>query len=392
MSVQGQDFVNKRAVSLETMRQAIKNQAPLVPGALAHVTPQVRAIVKQLDLKRATNVFTTGCGDSLYVAMATRFAFEKYSGLRTEAIEALEFSRYTVDYIPPASLVVSISAGGNKSRPTEALRRAQRFGATTVAVTGERQTPFSQAGNYMILQNEYEYRVTPPEGEGTFKLGNYLASMISMYVLALEIGLTKGVISRSDYDTAVAQILRAADIIPPTIQANQATISEYATRVANAPAHYILGGGPSYATALFTAAKMFELPQLHGVPIELEEWAHEQYFLTRSGTPVLVIMPPGRSLDRAREQILGAKDLDAHVVAVCDAQDHETRELADQTFPILGEVAEEFTPLTYCIPGQLLALELSRALGKPAFKFINALQYEVNRRQITASRMRGLDD
>jgi glutamine---fructose-6-phosphate transaminase (isomerizing) len=384
-----QEFVNRRAVSLITMRRAIESQAALVHGVMDFVRPQVQALVSRLDVDKVTNVFTVGCGDSLYAAMATRFAFEKYSGLRVEPMEALEFSRYTVDYLPVGSLVVGISAGGNKSRPAEAIQEARRNGAATVVITGERSSPFTAHADHVILQNEYEFRVPAPEGEGTFKIGNYIASMIGLYLLALALGRARGVLSGPGEESALTEMRRASRIVSETIEANDARMREYAAGTTNADAHYILGGGPNYATALFTAAKLFELPQKHGVPVELEEWAHEQYFLTRPGTAVIILAAPGASVDRAREQMAGAKDMGARVAVVCDPDDAETRAQADVAFIVRGALREEFSPLTYCVPGQLLALELSRALGKPAFDFISSRQYETNRRQISASHMRG---
>ena len=161
-----------------------------------------------------------------------------------------------------------------------------------------------------------------------------------------------------------------------------------ANTIKEADAYQIVGAGPNFATALFTSAKLFEMPQRHGVPIELEEWAHQQYFLVRSQTPVFFIVAPGNSVSRAREQMIGAKDMGAMVIAVCDQEDRETQSLADLTFTVIGCLEEEFSPLTYCIPGELFAVALSSAMNKPAFAFISPKQYHVNMRQIRESQMR----
>jgi hypothetical protein len=62
--------------------------------------------------------------------------------------------------------------------------------------------------------------------------------------------------------------------------------------------------------------------------------------------------------------------------------------LADVVLPIEGQIAEEFSPLTYLIPGELLAIGLCQARGRPAFSFVSPRQYEVNMRQIKDSRQR----
>jgi glucosamine 6-phosphate synthetase-like amidotransferase/phosphosugar isomerase protein len=381
------DFPNRLPVSVETMLLAVRSQAELIPALIDHLRPQVRKVVAELKPERMSSVFAVGCGDSLYASMATRLAFDKYSGFRMEPIEALEFSRYAVDYIPKESLVIGISSGGRTSRPVEAMRHAKRVGAYTVAVTGSPDSPIAAESDLSIFQNEADFRVPAPPGEGTFALGNYLAAMIGMYLIALELGRAKAGLAPAEQELAISEITRAAQIIGTTIEANDQPVSEFARIVRELGTYYILGGGPSYATALFMAAKLFEMPQSHGVPIELEEWAHEQFFLTRSGTTVLIVAPLGRSVSRAREQIVGAKDMGARVAVICDEGDHETQRLADVSFPIVGALKEEFSPLTYCVPGELFAAHLCRAMNKPAFSFISIEQFNVNKRQVSHSQI-----
>ncbi len=378
-------------VSVATMVKAVLSQAEIIHGVLQHVTPQVQAVVAQLAKMPVTNIFTTGCGDSYFAPVATRLAFEKYSGCRTEAIESLELSRYTVDYLPAGSVVVGVSSGGDKSRTVEAVQEANRVGAVTVAVTGNLDSPLAREATYKIVQNERAFRIPAPPGERTTGLGNYHASLVTLYLLALELGRQGSIIDDTGYEDLVAQIKRSADIITATVEANEARIRDYARSVKDADAYYILGGGPSHATAMFSAAKLFEQPQVQGVPVELEEWAHLQYFLTRRGSQVMVFVPPGDSVDRAREQMMGAKDMGADVVAICDQDDAETLALADLSFPVLGELPEEFSPLTYCIPGELFATYVSAALGKPASRWFNWKQHEVNIRQISQSQLRSSD-
>ena len=100
----------------------------------------------------------------------------------------------------------------------------------------------------------------------------------------------------------------------------------------------------------------------------------------------------GRSIDRAREQMIGARDMGAQVIAICDSQDAATMALADVVFPIEGQLAEEFSPLTYLIPGELPASGLCPAGGRPALSFMSSFisprQHEVNMRHIKHSQQR----
>lgn len=376
-------------VSVATMLASVESQAGLIRTVLDHVTPQVREIVRQLDPASITEVVTAGCGDSLYAAIGARLAFEKHSGFRMEPLEALEFSRYTVNHLSKGAIVIGISAGGDKSRTIEAIKEANRVGLRTIAIVGVADSPLATESNFVIAQNERETRPSPtPESSGVFALGNYLASMVTLVVIAFELGLASGRLSADEYQALRDQVLASASIIEATVPATLDAVRAYAASVRDATAFYILGGGPSHATALFGAAKLFEMPQALGVPVELEEWAHEQYFLTRPGTALIVVAPPGASVDRAREQLWGANKMGARTVVICDSEDHVTKASADIALGIRGVLPEEFAALTYSIPLEQLAALLCEARGQAAFEFISGLQFNVNMDQIGRSTLR----
>lgn len=377
-------------VSVDTMLASIESQADLIPAVMQHVRPQIDGIASRTDLASIDNVFVTGCGDSLYAAMAARLAFEKFSGYRVEPMEALEFSRYTVDSLPVRSLVIGVSAGGDKSRTIEALAEARKRGALTWAITGVPDSPLGRQSDSVLIHNEHDLRPAPaPHGAGgVFALGNYLASLVTLYEVALILGRTSGKVSDSGAQQARESIFSSSDTIRATVAANTDAVRNLAHNVATTAPYYIVGGGPSFATALFGAAKLFEMPQAHGIPVELEEWAHEQYFLTRQGTVFIGVNPPGASTDRVREQIGGAREMGAFTVAICDRGDSATADLVDLALPIQGELPEAFSPLVYCVPLELFAVYLCQAMGKDAFAFINPKQFEVNMRQIGESALR----
>src|SRR5207237_1961795 len=86
-----------------------------------------------------------------------------------------------------------------------------------------------------------------------------------------------------------------------TLDASAEPARRAAGLIATAPITTFLGAGPSRASAAFGAAKLFEGPQRYGVVQDLEEWAHEQYFVSGPTTPTVVVAPVGASRDRAAE-------------------------------------------------------------------------------------------
>ena len=121
-----------------------------------------------------------------------------------------------------------------------------------------------------------------------------------------------------------------------------------------------------------------------------EEWAHSQYFTTRPSTHTIVIVPRGESHERALE-ILGAVTVkDGKKIVIGEETDETLRRAADIYFPIVGlkQIKEEFSPLVYAIPLELLAMHISDHLGRSGFDFENKPWVrEENFRQIFGSRI-----
>ena len=160
------------------------------------------------------------------------------------------------------------------------------------------------------------------------------------------------------------------------------------SRSERSTAFTILGSGPSVATSLFYAAKTYELPRVYGVSQELEEWAHEQFFLTGPGTQVLFIAPQGRSMTRVRELLHTTRTMGGTGVVITDESNSTSwPRPPDVTLPVAGTVPEALSPLVYCVPGQLFATYLAQSRGRLAFEFDSPLQYEMNMRTIQESRL-----
>ena len=90
--------MDKRELKWEHMLAGISTQPGYLLEGAAHA---LHASAVKLPLRVPSRVYLVGCGDSHYAGLATRFAFERWSGIPTEALESLEFSRYAVHSAPP---------------------------------------------------------------------------------------------------------------------------------------------------------------------------------------------------------------------------------------------------------------------------------------------------
>lgn len=374
------DF-NNIDLKWQNMLAGIEAQVPFIRQSPHIVYQQVR---EKLALKKVPErVYLVGCGDSWYCGLATRLAFEAWAGVPTEALQALEFSRYYCLYGPPISLVVAISNSGRVARTVEAVMRARARGMKIIAGTSALDSRIAQEADLAIDLGYAERRFAP----GT---SSYTASLLLQYCIALHLAEVGGRMTSAQIKVKLDEIAAEADGMQKTIEANKPILEELGFRAKLTDKIIFIGGGPNYGTAFFSMAKIFEAARVHASGQELEEWAHEQYFVTGPDTYTFVIAPPGASLDRAREQLWAANEMGSTTVALCDAQDNTTAERARVAAPVYGGSDEALSPLAYCIPGELFAFYYAASKNLKMLGFDNPHIKEVNFQQIFHSQIVGL--
>lgn len=347
---------------------------------LNEATEELLVSARQKLTAAPTRIYLVGCGDSHYVGHATRLAFERWTGVPTEALESLEFSRYAVDYAPPGSWVVCVSNSGRVARTRECALFAKQRGLHSIAITFDPKSPLAE-----VSETTLTYRYTDVGfGPGTL---SYLASLVSLYAVALRAGELTGKLDKAESQQWLKAIQQQSAVVAATIKACEAPTAELGKRCEVQTPLQIIGAGPNYGTALFGMAKLIEAARVSAVGQELEEWAHEQYFCTGPGTVTMVLAPLGASSSRAREQLQAVRDMKGVAVAICSPDDVETTNLADLVFPVPATIDEALTPIAYCVPLELFAYHFASSKDLTMLGFDDSSRMEVNFRQIFGSQI-----
>jgi len=148
----------------------------------------------------------------------------------------------------------------------------------------------------------------------------------------------------------------------------------------------ILGGGPNYATAYFGMAKFFEALRQPSHCTELEEWAHEHYFITDQATDTFIILPAGEGRERGLEQARAARDVGSRVFIVGPKDDQAASAAADVYFPMPRGIRESLTPFVYKVPFEYLTCQIAIHRNVRFLGFDDPNRQKVNYRQIFDSR------
>lgn len=364
------DFVKNNIDSmLAFMRQVLADRHP---GALEHG-------------------FMIGCGDSYCAALAARQFMSKATGRHVEPVEALEFSRYLVEDLPKNSFVFGVSNSGTVSRTIEGVRLARDKGAWTFGVTVNPQSKLAQTAETLLRVNAMDNIKQLPDGTRVITPGTltYTASMLGLFTAAIAIGERIGTLDAAKVTELTAALHKTAD----AMQAADATTAEIARKLAPTITPdrdtVVLGGGPNYATAYFGMAKWFEALTRSCHLAQLEEWAHEQYFMTRDDTDTFIVLPPGAGRDRGLEQARAARDMGSRVIIIGEEGDAAAQAAADVYFPMPAGIPEYLTPFVYKLPFEYVACETAQLQNIAFLNFDNPKRLEVNFRQIFNSAQAG---
>ncbi|MGE0684199.1 MAG: SIS domain-containing protein [Candidatus Binatia bacterium] len=326
---------------------------------------QIRTLLTPLEWRAVTKVYLTGDGDSYHASCAAEMAFEAIAEVTGTPMSAQRFLDYGAAWIRQAvshqTLVIATSASGGAKRVVQAIERAKAHGALTVALTGMPNSAVTQAADRTVV-------VELPHKERSPGIRTYQASLMGMLLIAIQLGAMRNTSSQTEADGLYQELITLADVVDATTDAIKERCREVADLIADTPTLARLGSGPSYGTALFSAAKMVEAAGIFAIGQDLEEWWHVERFAYPIYMPVFVIAPPGRSHWRAGDLAATAHALGRRIIAVTHKDDTEVTRHAHVVLPVHGEVREEFSPLLYHLFASYVASYLAARLGRSLFQ------------------------
>ncbi|MDB5531322.1 MAG: Glucosamine 6-phosphate synthetase, contains amidotransferase and phosphosugar isomerase domain [Devosia sp.] len=366
------------------MLREIGMQPEFVGSNIDLMLANMRQILVDRDPGTLEHGFMIGCGDSYCAALAARQFMMKATGRFVEPVEALEFSRYLVGDLPANSFVFGVSNSGTVSRTIEGVRLARDRGAWTFAVTVSADNKLAQTAETLIKVNATPNIKELPDGTRVVTPGSitYTASMLGLFVAAIAIGERLGNLNAAQSAKLVAELHATAKAMAASDAGTLALARKLAPTFTPDRATVILGGGPNYSTAYFAMAKWFEGLTRPAHLSQLEEWAHEHYFMTGEKTDTFIILPPGAGYDRGLEQAEAAREMGSRIIIVGEEGDAVAQKASDIYFPMPKGIPETLTPFVYKLPFEYLSCEISTVQKIAFLGFDNKKRQEVNFRQI----------
>ncbi len=345
--------------AIDVMRREIAMIPDVVAAAVDDPEGRLTSVAKSMLAQDISHLWLTGCGDSAFAGQAVVLAFQRHTAVTPHASHALDLSRYEVRYLPSGSAVLGVSFSGQVGRTTEALAQAQRFGTPTYALTNAPTAQLAGAADAVIPLEVTTLGFSPGTSTYVAMVGNLLRLAGALSEIA------------SGDEEFIRRLAALPEQAARTLELCAEPAFVAAQRLQGRAWTTFLGAGPGEATARFGAAKLFEGPQQLAVSTNLEEWAHEEYFVTRVGDPVVLVNPSGAGYDRGLEILSELRYIGAQPIVVSDLRPPPGAPADELWLPLCPGVPEELSPVTGALPLALMGFHLAELGGKQSYNFPN---------------------
>lgn len=356
------------------LRQNIKVYAQIVEN-----------VITRVEAESLNRCYILGDGDSFHASLSAEMAFNTIANVPCESYSAQRFLDYKVEWLPVdnpnGTLVVGVSASGTTRRVISSLERASEKGTITIAITGRPDSAITKVTERVICTELPNMGPAPG-------MRSYMASLLGYYLLSIRLGELRGYLQMDESANTRQELMDLSEVLQATIKAVDKPAKAAAEAFSDSPVIVFIGSGPSYGTAIFSAAKVIEAAGVFSMGQDLEEWTHVEFFAYPQNTPTFLIAPPGNSHWRAVELADMVKSFGRRLAVVVMENDTSITQYSDIVMPVIGKVREEFSPLIYHVAADYFSYYLTKILGRHLFQSDNESFQEANRRYLARDRIK----
>ena len=293
-----------------------------------------------------------GCGTSLYSAEVGAFLMARYARIPAVAEDAAELTVRN-PIVDDRTLYVGISQSGETADTLAALREIRMKGGLAAGIT-------NVVGSSLARETDFGTYVHAGPEISVCSTKAFTAQVLATELLSLQLARTKDLGANEGREW-----VKALEELPGLMQ-NMLELApqcrELAHQYGGAKFTMFVGRGANVAVAKEGALKLKEITYVPAEGLSGAAMKHGPLALIEPGLPVWALVPS----DDTRERMLGnlheLKARGAHLIAIADAQDAETKALADVVLPLPPHHAT-VSPLLTVIPLQLYAYYSALKLG-----------------------------
>jgi glutamine---fructose-6-phosphate transaminase (isomerizing) len=309
------------------------------------------------DLAAIDVVSIIACGTSWHAGLVGKYLIEELAHLPVEVDYGSEY-RYRNPIVGGHTLAVVITQSGETADTLAALREARRKGARSLAICNVVGSMATREADGTI------YTHAGPE-IGVASTKAFTSQLVALYLLALHLGQTRGVLSPEASRLHVAALLQLPQVLEQALKDSR-LVEEAARRFYNRSDFLYLGRGIHYPIALEGALKLKEISYIHAEGYPAGEMKHGPIALIDERMPVVALAPHDHVYEKMMSNVQEVKARSGSVLAlVTNGSDELVRLLDPRTDMIvkLPQTHPLLMPVVMVLPLQLLAYHIAVRRG-----------------------------
>ena len=305
--------------------------------------------ISDADIARIDRVVFLGMGTSFNAAMVARSWMESLARLPSEFDNSSEF-RYRDPVIDENTLVVSLSQSGETADTLAAMEKAQENGALQLTLCNYPGTQTTRIADHtMLLRAGLEIGVASSK--------TFTNSLISLYLLAIDIGTRRGILEESRRKDMFAELARLPDLLGQAL-ADESQYEALAQKFGRRSDFLYLGRGINFPLAMEGALKLKELSYIHAEGYPAAEMKHGPISLIDDEMPVVALMPRDDLYEKMLSNVNEVKARGGTVIAVATEGNEDIKKRVDEVIYV-PEVSSLINPVLMAVPMQLLAYHIA---------------------------------
>ena len=290
-------------------------------------------------------IFIVACGTAYHAGLVGKHYIEQFTRIPVETDIASEF-RYRQPIVDKDTLMIVVSQSGETIDTLEALKEAQKFGASTLAITNVVGSTIARSSDSVL------YTYAGPE-IAVASTKAYTTQVVVFLLLALYMAQMNKSLTVERIKVLSDGLQQIPDQIHRMLE-DVGPIKIFAEQYAAKQSVFFIGRLLDYAVALEGSLKLKEISYIHAEAYAAGELKHGTLALIVEGVPVIAIATQKSVYEKTFSNIKEVKARDAIVIAIAMAGNENIKKDATHVIYI-PEVDELLTPILTVLPLQLLA-------------------------------------
>ncbi|MFD3155389.1 SIS domain-containing protein [Haloimpatiens sp. FM7330] len=225
-----------------------------------------KPLVEKISEKSFDEIVFIGSGTSNNAAVTAKYFIEKVLNVKVRCEFPNLFKNYE-NILNKNALYIAISQTGQSRLTYEALSKVKEMNLINFSITSDLNSSISKLSDVSLDMSCGEEKVI-------YRTKGYSSTLIDLYLLALELGLTQGKISDKDYKEYVENLEEISNNFDKLIDISKKWYEDNKQALISRNNIFIIGTGPNLGTAIEGSLKIVETVKCVTNNYELEEYMH----------------------------------------------------------------------------------------------------------------------